>query len=63
MGEGVARRAARRSRAQGAFGGGPNPGEGVPWGSFFAGGRGWKRSGMRAGETSLLAVGQGVWYH
>ena len=26
-------------------------------------GRGWKRSGMRAGETSLLAVGQGVWYH
>lgn len=36
------------------------------WGALravFCGGRGWKRSGMRAGETSLLAVGQGVWYH
>lgn len=32
-------------------------------GPYFAVGRGWKGSGMRAGETSLLAVGQGVWYH
>lgn len=36
---------------------------GRPAGPYFAVGRGWKRSGMRAGETSLLAVGQGVWYH
>ena len=42
----------------------PAPSEdGVPCGPYFAVGRGWKRSGMRAGETSLLAVGQGVWYH
>ena len=63
LGEGVARRAARRSRAQAAFGRRPHPEDGVPCGPYFAVGRGWKRSGMRAGETSLLAVGQGVWYH
>ena len=63
MGEGVARRAARRSRAQAAFGRRPHPEDGVPYGPYFAVGSGWKRSGMRAGETSLLAVGQGVWYH
>ena len=63
MGEGVARRAARRSRAQAAFGRRPHPEDGVPCGRYFVTGRGWKRSGMRAGETSLLAVGQGVWYH
>lgn len=63
MGEGVARRAARRSRAQAAFGRRPHPEDGVPCGPYFVTGRGWKRSGMRAGETSLLAVGQGVCYH
>ena len=80
MAEGAARRAARRSRAQAAFGRRasaasrtpagqaafgrrPHPEDGVPCGPYFAVGRGWKRSGMRAGETSLLAVGQGVWYH
>ena len=63
MGEGVARRAARRSRAQAAFGRRPHPEDGVPCWPYFAVGRGWKRSGMRAGETSLLAVGQGGWYH
>lgn len=63
MAEGAARRAARRSRAQAAFGRRPHPEDGVPCGPYFAVGRGWKGSGMRAGETSLLAVGQGVWYH
>lgn len=63
LAEGVARRAARRSRAQAAFGRRPHPEDGVPCGPYFAVGRGWKGSGMRAGETSLLAVGQGVWYH
>lgn len=51
--------AAERCRACG----GQGLAEGVPCGPYFAVGRGWKRSGMRAGETSLLAVGQGVWYH
>lgn len=55
--------AAERCRAQAAFGRRPHPEDGVPCGPYFAVGRGWKRSGMRAGETSLLAVGQGVWYH
>lgn len=63
LAEGAARRAARRSRAQAAFGRRPHPEEGVPCGPYFAVGRGWKRSGMRAGRRLLLAVGQGVWYH
>ena len=63
LAEGAARRAARRSRAPAAVGRRPQPEDGVPGGAYFAVGRGWKGSGMRAGETSLLAVGQGVWYH
>ena len=43
--------------------GGQGLAEGAARRPYFAVGRGWKRSGMRAGETSLLAVGQGVWYH
>ena len=37
MGEGVARRAARRSRAQAAFGRRPHPEEGVPCGPYACG--------------------------
>ena len=48
---------------QAAFGRRPHPEDGVPCGPYFVTGRGWERSGIQAGRRSLLAVGQGVWYH
>ena len=59
LGEGVARRAARRSRAQAAFGRRPHPEEGVPCGRILRWAGAGKGVGYRPGGDHCLRWGRG----